>query len=195
MIDATEKRGGKSRLRREREAVWREGCPADRGDCKYKGLAHVPRAAKRQLWLGMLASFIQVALVVKNPPANTGDVRDKGSILGSGKSPGGGNGNPLQYSCLENPTDRAASWATVHRVAKSQTWLKRLSTCEWWESEGSWVPRCSEVLQAMVRFSQQTWKQQSFYLWLRVPPWHSVLSFSSHACSASVSICSTPGQP
>jgi len=45
---------------------------------------------------------------VKNPPANTGDTRDSGSILGSGRSPGEGNGNPLQYSCLENPMDRGA---------------------------------------------------------------------------------------
>ena len=45
----------------------------------------------------------QVVLVVKNPPANTGDIRDAGSIPGLGKSPGGGHGNPLQYSCLENP--------------------------------------------------------------------------------------------
>ena len=50
----------------------------------------------------------QVVLVVKNLPANTGDLRDTGSIPGSGRSPGGGYGNPLQYSCLENPTDREA---------------------------------------------------------------------------------------
>ena len=50
----------------------------------------------------------QVALVIKNPPANAGDVRDTGSILGSGRSPGGGHGNSLQYSCLENPMDRGA---------------------------------------------------------------------------------------
>ena len=47
-------------------------------------------------------------LVVKNPPANAGDVRDKGSVSGSGRSPGGGHGSPLQYSCLENPMDREA---------------------------------------------------------------------------------------
>ena len=63
----------------------------------------------------------QVVLVVKNPPANAGDVRDMGLIPGSGRSPGGGHGNPLQYSWLENPMDRGASWATVHRVAKSRT--------------------------------------------------------------------------
>ena len=60
-------------------------------------------------------------LVVKNPPANVGDARDMGSIPGSGRSPGGRNGNPLQYSCLENPMDGGAWRATVHGVAKSQT--------------------------------------------------------------------------
>ena len=63
----------------------------------------------------------QVALVVKNLPSNAGDVRDMGSIPGLGRSPGGGNGNPLQYSCLENPMDRGAWRATVYRVTKSQT--------------------------------------------------------------------------
>ena len=58
--------------------------------------------------------------MVKNPAANAGDT---GSIPGSGRSPGGGSGNPLQYSCLENPTDGGAWQATVHRVAKSQTRL------------------------------------------------------------------------
>ena len=56
--------------------------------------------------------------VVRNPPANAGDIRDVGSIPGSGRSPGEGNGNPLQYSCLENPMDRGTWWFTVHRVAK-----------------------------------------------------------------------------
>ena len=67
-----------------------------------------------------------MALVVKNPPAHAGDPRDAGSIPGMGRSPGGGHGNPLQYSCLENPTDRVAWRATVHGVAKSWTRLKRL---------------------------------------------------------------------
>ena len=60
-------------------------------------------------------------LVVKNPPANAGDVRDTGSIPGLGRSPGGGHGNPLQYFCLENPMERGAWWATVRGVAKSWT--------------------------------------------------------------------------
>ena len=59
--------------------------------------------------------------VVKNLSANTGDVRDPGSILGLGRSSGQGNGNPCQYSCLENPMDRGAWWATVPGVAKSGT--------------------------------------------------------------------------
>ena len=64
--------------------------------------------------------------MIKNPPANAGDVRDTGLIPGSGRSPGGGHGNPLQYSFLENPMDGGAWQATGHRVAKSQTRLKRV---------------------------------------------------------------------
>ena len=67
-----------------------------------------------------------MALVVKNLPANAGDVRGAGSIPGWGRSPGEGNGNPLQYSCLENPMDKGAWWATVHKVANSQIRWKRL---------------------------------------------------------------------
>ena len=59
----------------------------------------------------------QVVLVVKNPPASTGDIRNRGLI------PGIGNGNLLQYSCLEDSMERGAWWATVRKVAKSQTWL------------------------------------------------------------------------
>ena len=59
--------------------------------------------------------------VVKDPFASVGDVGDLGSIPGSGRSPGGGNGNPLQYSFLENPKDRGTWWAIVHEVTKSWT--------------------------------------------------------------------------
>ena len=59
-----------------------------------------------------------MALVVNNPPANVGDIRDAGSVTGLARSPGGGRGNPLQYSCLKNPTDRGAWQATVHRVSR-----------------------------------------------------------------------------
>ena len=69
----------------------------------------------------------QVVLVVTNPAANAGDVRDAGLLPGLARYPGGEHGNPLQYSCLENPMDRGAWWDTVHGVTKSQTQLERLS--------------------------------------------------------------------
>ena len=69
----------------------------------------------------------QVVLVVKNSLDNAGDIKDLDLILGSGRSPGGRHGSPLQYSCLENPMDREAWWAIVHSVARSQIWLKGLN--------------------------------------------------------------------
>ena len=74
-----------------------------------------------------MAIHSQVALMVKSLPAKAGNIRDAGLIPGSGRSSGGGHGNPLQYSFLENPTDRGARRATVYRVTKSQTQLKQLS--------------------------------------------------------------------
>ena len=65
-----------------------------------------------------------MALVVKNLPANAGNSRDAGSILGSGRCPGERNGNPLQFSCLENTRESGAWWATVHKIARSWTQLK-----------------------------------------------------------------------
>ena len=62
-----------------------------------------------------------MALVVKSPPASAGDLRDSGSVPGLGRSPGGGHSNPLQNSCLENPMDRGAWRAAVHRVSESDT--------------------------------------------------------------------------
>ena len=79
---------------------------------------HTGRYIARAFW---------VALVVENPPATAGDARAAGSIPGRERSPGGGRGNPLQYSCLENPMDRGAWRAIVHRVAKGWTQLKRPS--------------------------------------------------------------------
>ena len=69
----------------------------------------------------------QVALVVNNPPASAGDARDVGSIPGSGIVPGVGSGNPLQYSCLENPMDSEAFWATVRETTESDL-TEQLST-------------------------------------------------------------------
>ena len=85
-------------------------------------------------WISFLMLYsgaFQVALVVKNPPANAGDMRDVDLIPQSGRSSGGGRGNSLQYSCLGNSMDRGAWWFKVHRVVKSHTQLKRLSmhTC------------------------------------------------------------------
>jgi len=78
-----------------------------------------------------------MVLVVKNLHANAGDPGDMGSILGSGRSSGQGNGNPLQYSCLEKPMDRGDWRATVHGVAQNWTQLKRLSTQAYGKGKGS----------------------------------------------------------
>ena len=74
--------------------------------------------------LGIENGASQVALVVKKLPANAGDLRDMGSIPELGRFPGSRHGNPLHYSCLENPRDSGAWQATVHRVPKSWTQLK-----------------------------------------------------------------------
>ena len=79
------------------------------------------KSNKNKAKISKLIEASQVVLVVKNPPVNAGDV---GSIPGLGRSPGGGHGNPFQYFCLENPMDKEAWWATVHRVAQSWTRLK-----------------------------------------------------------------------
>ena len=62
-----------------------------------------------------------MAVVAKNVPASVGDVRDASSTPGSGRFPGGGHGNPLQYSCLENPMDRGTWWAMVYSITNSWT--------------------------------------------------------------------------
>ena len=85
--------------------------PLSRLNNHSKGICHLSPQ--------MMAS--QVVLVVKNLLANAGNVRDTGSIPGSGRSPGEGHGNPLQYTCLENPMDRGNGWAIAHGVAQSQT--------------------------------------------------------------------------
>ena len=79
------------------------------------------------MWLAQGHTAFPSGPLVKNLPACAGDAGDLGSIPGSGRSPGGGNGKAFQDSCLENPMDRGTWWARVHGVAKSWAQLKRLS--------------------------------------------------------------------
>ena len=101
---------------------------------QYSGLENsmdciADEVSKSQTRLSDLRFHFQVALVIENLPASAGDVRDKGSIPELGRSLRGGQGNPLQYSCLGNPMDRSAWRATIHRVAKSLIQLKQSSMC------------------------------------------------------------------
>ena len=94
-------------------------------------LAHKKHSSKNRTTIILMSSVISsfpVVLVIKNSPASAGDVRNTGSILGSGRSAGRGHSNSLQYSCLENHMGRRAWQAAVHRVLQSWTWLKPLST-------------------------------------------------------------------
>ena len=77
--------------------------------------------------MGLIAWVPGGSALVKNLPVRAGGARDLGSIPGSGRFPGGGHGNPLQYSCLETPRDRGAWWATVHGVAQSRTRLSEFT--------------------------------------------------------------------
>jgi len=88
---------------------------------QYTGLRNVPTPQKTKSTTVYVGGASQVALVVKNPSANSGDIRDVGSIPGSGRFPGTGHGDPLQYSCLENPVDRGVWQVTVHGVMESDT--------------------------------------------------------------------------
>ena len=98
------------------------------------GLPSQPRGSENWSW-AKAARASQVVLVVKNPPDKAGDTGDAGSITGLARSPVGRNGSLHQYSCLENPMDREAWWATIHGAAKSWTWLnvwaQRQLCCAW----------------------------------------------------------------
>ena len=96
--------------------TWGPPAPSQAGACYLFPKQSIPLFSICKWSVGAT----QVALVVKNLPANA---RAAGSVPGSGRSPGGGNGNPLQYFCLGNSMDRGAWQATVHRVTKSRTWL------------------------------------------------------------------------
>ena len=85
--------------------------------------------------------------MVKNLPASAGDMRDMGSIPGSGRPTGRGNGNLLQYSCLKNPMERGAQWATVHGVAKSQTQLSMYALLRWEHAHGNKISKQTDKYQ------------------------------------------------
>ena len=109
----------------------------------------------------------QVMVMVKSLPANAGDVLiDLCSIPRMGRSPGGGHGKPLQYSCMENPIDRGAWHAIVHGITKSRTWLKQLST------EHTWM-------YFNLYLSKKYFKKQTFskYFLISLPPIHIVFYF------------------
>ena len=105
---------------------------------------HAKYRVRRSLMEFLAQSNIRAVLATwlsgKNPPANAGDT---GSIPGSGRSPGGGHGTPLQYSCLENPMDRGAWQATVHVVVKSWSWLSK--------------HKCTHILGYLLMFENSWW--------------------------------------
>ena len=107
-----------------RSCIWNSYYGSDATECGGHGIG------ARQAWFPLAWSFrihqeidatFQVVLGAENPPAGTGDTRDVSSVPGLGRSPGGGDGNLLQYSCLENSTDRGTWWATIHGVAMDTT--------------------------------------------------------------------------
>ena len=117
----------------------------------------------------------QVMVMVKSLRANAGDVlRDSCSIPRMQRSPGGGCGKPLQYSCMENPIDRGAWHAIVHGITKSRTWLNQLST------EHTWI-------YFNLYLSKKYFKEQTFskYFLISLPPIHICFLLYSHKCTFS----------
>ena len=102
----------------------------------------------------VLSTAVDLGLRVKNLPANVGDVRDTGSISGLRRSPGGGHGNPLQYSCLENPMDGGTWRATVHGVAKSRIWLSNFTSLH--PLQYSWASLVAQMVKNPPAL-QETW--------------------------------------
>ena len=131
----------------------------------------LPRRGSPLSLLFLAASDSQVKPMVNNPLVNAGDIRDTGSIPGLGRSPGGGHGNPLQYSCLENPTDRGAWWVTVHRVTKSRTRLSmhaQLSKAPLLTSFSSNVSSTTPICLNFCCISELNWPEKS---WLQKTKW------------------------
>ena len=113
------------------------------------------------LWLGNIMFWAsQVALVVKNLPVNAGNLRDSSWIPGSRRTPGGEHGNPLQYSCLGNPMDREAWWATAHGVTKSRTWLSTQAHSFFQRTEEGAVRKQSKTVRSFadISWNDQPWE-------------------------------------
>ena len=109
-------------------------------ECGLCYICHSKTAYTFQVYMGITT---QVAFMVKNPPANAGDIRDVGSTPGSGSSPGGGHGNPLQCSCLENPMDRGACGLESmgsQRAANNWANLARMHAHVYCENGEDWIP-------------------------------------------------------
>ena len=111
-----------------------------RGDRQASTSGAGAKVALGRAWAGRVdrgqrafAHRFQKQTRVKNPPASAGGTRDSGSTTGEGRSPGGGNGSPLQYCCLENPMDRGAWWAADHGVTQSRTWLSNWAHTRAWQ--------------------------------------------------------------
>ena len=113
--------------------IWNNDNPKCWQRCGAKGSCHNLLVGMQNASPTLTDRASQVALVVKNPPANAGDVRDAGLISELGRPAGGGHGDPLQCSCLENPHGQRSLGATVHSVTKSWTWLKWLITHALWQ--------------------------------------------------------------
>ena len=114
----------KSQFRKRKKVLSRHSCSWSEDRFSWSSLRYQTPLDKFPL---LFTLACQVAQVVNNLPTNAGDIRDPGSIPGLGRSPGEGNDNPLQYSCLRIPMDRRAWWVTVHGAVKSRTRLKQRS--------------------------------------------------------------------
>ena len=125
--------GGEEGEKEERREKGKEGK-------KKEGKEGGRRNTRRPLWniKNIMNLITLMVLVVKNPPANAGNAGFMGSIPGSGRSPGEGHGNPLQYSCLKNPMDRGDWWSRVHRITKNPT--QRNNLVHTWQKETELEP-------------------------------------------------------
>ena len=126
-----------------------------------------------------------LVLVVKNWPAKAGDIRDTGLIPRSGRSPGGGHGSLFQHSCLENPMDKGAWWATVHAVTKSRTRLKRLSSSSSRDVDAFAIKQLGEDAEMALKKAKNH-KERKFSVRAR-PESKETQSRCKHICLHSVS--------